>query len=103
MKHASPVRLTSSLRPSGRTLGLPLVLLLGLPGCLVMQKDHDAVVAQARTAEQQASQARAEVAALRADLEATRQRPDNALRASADSSTDMTTERQRLNALAGKI
>jgi TolA-binding protein len=68
-----------------------------------MRKEHDVVAARAASAEQQASQARAEAISLRADLEATRQRLDNALRANADSSTDLMTSKQRMNELAGKI
>src|SRR4051794_38129138 len=86
-------------------LGAPLaIFLLALPlsGCFVMKKEHDAVAAQAAAAEQQAGAARAEVVALRGDLEATRQRLDNALRANADSSSDLVTSKQRINELAGK-
>lgn len=72
-------------------------------GCLVMQKDHEAVVARAAEAEKLAEQARVEVAALRADLDATRQRLDNALRANADSSTETMSTKQRLNDLAGRL
>jgi TolA-binding protein len=43
------------------------------------------------------------VVALRADLEATRQRLDNALRANADSSSDLMTSKQRINELAGRV
>lgn len=80
-----------------------LVLALSSGGCFAMQKDHEAVAARATEAERQAGQARAEVVALRADLEATRQRLDNALRANADSSTESMTTKQRLNDLAGRL
>lgn len=73
------------------------------PGCFVMQKEHEAVAARATEAEKQAGQARAEVAAMKADLEATRQRLDNALRANADSSTESMSTKQRLNDLAGRV
>jgi TolA-binding protein len=68
-----------------------------------MQKDHEAVAARAAEADKQAAAARAEVTALRADLEATRQRLDNALRANADSSTETMSTKQRLNDLAGRL
>ncbi len=68
-----------------------------------MQKDHDAVAAKASEAEKQAGLARTEVTALRADLEATRQRLDNALRANADSSSETMSTKQRLNDLAGRV
>jgi TolA-binding protein len=81
------------------------VLALGVAstGCLVTQRDHEAVTARAEQAEKQAAAARAEVTALRADLEATRQRLDNALRANADSSLETISAKQRLNDLAGKV
>ena len=59
----------------------------------------------ARTAqvEKDAAQAHANLVALRVDLEATRQRLDNALRANADSSGDFIASKQRLNELAGRV
>jgi TolA-binding protein len=81
------------------------VVLFGLSstGCFVMQKDHEAVAARADQAEKEAAAARAEVAALRGDLEATRVRLDNALRANADSSTETMSTKQRLNDIAGRL
>lgn len=88
---------------SGRlTFGLVL-LSLSSSGCFVMQKEHEAVAARAEQAEKQAAAAHAEVMALRADLEATRQRLDNALRANADSSSETMSTKQRLNDLAGRL
>jgi TolA-binding protein len=72
-------------------------------GCFALQKDHEAVAARAEAAEKQAAEARAEVERLRSDLEATRQRLDNALRANADSSTETLSTKQRLNDLAGRV
>ena len=46
---------------------------------------------------------RAEVVAMKADLEATRTRLDNALRSNADSSSDLLTSKQRINDLAGRV
>jgi TolA-binding protein len=84
--------------------GLTLVVLgLSSSGCFVMQREHEAVAARAAEAEKQANAARTEVTALRADLEATRQRLDNALRANADSSSETMTTKQRLNDLAGRV
>src|ERR1700754_2011853 len=83
------------------------LVLLGLTcmstGCLVTQKEHEVVAARAEQAEKQAVAARAEAAALRSDLDATRQRLDNALRANADSSTETMSTKQRLNDLAGRV
>lgn len=91
------------MRKRGRfSLGLVL-LSVSSSGCFVMQKDHEAVAARAEQAEKDAAAARAEVAALRSDLEATRQRLDNALRANADSSTETMSTKQRLNDLAGRV
>lgn len=84
-----------------------LVVFLGslpaLSGCVVTQRDHDALAAKTAQVEKDAAQARAEVNAVKADLEATRQRLDNALRANADSSGDMIASKQRLNDLAGRV
>jgi TolA-binding protein len=94
-----PIMMSTSARVS-----FALALLgLSSAGCLVTQKDHEAVSARAEQAEKQAAAARAEVAMLRADLEATRQRLDNALRANADSSTETMSTKQRLNDLAGRV
>jgi TolA-binding protein len=64
--------------------------------CLATQRDHEALVA--RTAELETSQR-----ALRADLDATRERLDNALRANADNGSDLVSEKARLNQLAGRL
>ena len=77
-------------------------LLLG-SGCVVQQRDFDALSAKTDKMEKDTVQARAETAAVKADLEATRQRLDNALRANADSSGDMIASKQRLNDLAGRV
>ncbi len=71
-------------------------------GC-ASQRDHEALVARTAQVEKDAAQANANVVALRVDLEATRQRLDNALRANADSSGDFIASKQRLNELAGKV
>jgi TolA-binding protein len=80
-----------------------MLVLLAQSGCLVMQKDVDALSARTAAAEKEASEARAETSALRNDLEATRIRLDNALRANADSSTESMTSKQRMNELAGRV
>jgi TolA-binding protein len=80
-----------------------LALALASSGCLVTQQENEKVVEQAAEAQKQATAARAEVLALRADLDATRTRLDNALRANADSSTDLVSAKQRVNDLAGRI
>ena len=82
--------------------GVALVLLGCVGGC-TLQKDHEALVARVDAAEKAAQKAQAESAQLRADLDATRQRLDNALRASADSSSDLMSSKARMNDLAGKV
>ena len=73
------------------------------PACMVTQQEHEAVVARTAQMEKEVGQSRADVVAMRADLEATRQRLDNALRANADSSSDLLTSKQRINDLAGRV
>jgi TolA-binding protein len=76
--------------------------LLALPGCglFAMQRDQDATAA--RIAEMDRG-IREEFARLRAELDATRDRLDNALKASADTGSDLMSEKSRLNELAGRI
>jgi len=93
-------------RPSFPAL-LTLALGVGLgatstTGCAT-QRDHEALVAKTAQLEKDVEKSRADLAAARGDLEATRQRLDNALRASADSSTDLVASKQRVNDLAGKV
>lgn len=90
------------LRKGFRAAALGLVA-IGSTGCLVMQRDHDALAAKQADTERQLQAARAETAGVRADLEATRQRLDNALRANADSSTDVMSSKQRINDLGGRM
>jgi TolA-binding protein len=71
-------------------------------GCAT-QRDHEALIARTAQVEKDAAQANANLVALRVDLEATRARLDNALRANADSSGDFIASKQRLNELAGKV
>jgi TolA-binding protein len=80
-----------------------LLLALSLSGCVVTQRDHEALAAKEAQVEQDLQKARSELAQTRADLEATRQRLDNALRASADSSSDLLSSKQRINDLAGRV
>lgn len=92
------------LRTPLRAAPLLVTLLAGASsGCLVMQRDHDALVAKHEDTERKLQAARAETASVRADLEATRQRLDNALRANADSSTDVMSGKQRLADLGGRM
>jgi TolA-binding protein len=76
-----------------------------LPGCgfFVTQKQYDGVVDRAAALERSEAQSRAEVAALRADLQATRERLDNALKTNADNGSELFTSKQRINELAGRV
>lgn len=97
---------TAAMRtPLLTTYVLCAALVPGLSGCgvFVTADDNKVTVAKADAAEKDAQAAKAEVTALRADLEATRVRLDNALRANADSSSDLVTTKQRLNELAGRL
>jgi TolA-binding protein len=85
------------------TLLLGFVLVSGLPGCLVQQRDFDVAVAKTAQIEKDLQQSRVELEKTRADLEATRVRLDNALRASADSSSEFVSSKQRLNELVGRV
>jgi TolA-binding protein len=80
-----------------------LPALFSSTGCFVMQRDYDALSAKQADTERLVQQARTEAAAVRADLDATRQRLDNALRANADSSTDVMSSKQRINDLGGRV
>jgi len=75
---------------------------LFLPACGVfaLQTDHEADV-QRMAAMDKASHD--ELARLRAELDATRDRLDNALRANADTGSDLLTEKSRMNELAGRL
>jgi TolA-binding protein len=79
-----------------------LALAWSASGC-VNQRDHEALVGRTDKMEKDVAQSHADVASMRADLEATRQRLDNALRANADSSGDYLASKQRLNELAGRV
>lgn len=72
---------------------------LGAMGC-VTQRDHQALVAKTEELQKRYD---ADLAQMRVDLDATRQRLDNALRANADSSTDLMSSKARLNELIGRF
>lgn len=72
-------------------------------GCVVTQRDHEALAAKTAQMEKEVGLARADAQAVRSELEATRQRLDNALRASADTSGDTIASKQRINELAGRV
>jgi TolA-binding protein len=66
----------------------------------VQQKDHDVLAAKVADMDRAI---REEFARQRAELEATRERLDNALKASADTGSDLLSEKSRQNELAGRL
>lgn len=90
------------LRKALRAAALMTVVMTST-GCLVQQRDHDALSAKQAELQKQLEIARADTAHVREDLEATRQRLDNALRANADNSTDVMSSKQRMNDLGGRV
>ncbi len=85
---------------SSLAAGALLASLLCGCGVFASQRDHDALVAKNEAAEKISQ---AQVSALRSDLDATRERLDNALRANADRGSDLTSEKGKVNALTGKL
>ncbi len=87
---------------SGSVLAGVVAVAFASSGCgvLALQKDQDAL--SAKNAEREKKSA-ADIAAMRADLDATRDRLDNALRANADNGSDLMSEKARMNQLAGRV
>jgi TolA-binding protein len=79
-----------------------VVVALVLPGCGVfaLQRDHEAAMAQMAATDRATHD---EIAKLHAELDAARDRLDNALRANADTGTDVLSEKSRVNELAGRL
>jgi TolA-binding protein len=90
------------LRKGFRAAAL-LTITFASTGCLVQQRDHDALSAKQADLQKQLEIARADTAHVREDLEATRQRLDNALRANADNGADAMSGKQRMNDLGGRV
>lgn len=76
-----------------------------LSGCGVfaMQKDHETLAQKNESLEKTVEEQKQALAGLKADLDATRERLDNALRANADNGTDLMSEKARMNDLAGRL
>ena len=99
------------MRNISRTVSVGIMIVVGgssitwVSGCgvFVMQKEHDAVVARTADLEKRETAERAEVAALRADLTASRERLENALRANADNGSELFSSKQRINEVAGRL
>jgi len=86
----------------GHGAGLVVALLAMTSGCGVfsMQQDQDAMAARVAQLEKVSHD---DIARLRADLDAMRERLDNALRANADTGTDLLSEKSRMNELVGRL
>lgn len=88
------------------TRALSLLLMAALTsgcGLFVTRQDFDVVKAQAEALEKRAKDQEADQAALKAELQAVRDRLENALRASADTGSDLLSSKARINDLAGRL
>jgi TolA-binding protein len=92
--------MTRGRRSALATLLLGLGQLTAGCGVFAMQQDHDAMVARVAQLEKVSHD---DLTKLRADLDATRDRLDNALKANADTGSDVLTEKSRMNELAGRL
>jgi TolA-binding protein len=72
-------------------------------GVFATQKDYDTLATKNSQLEKSLEEERAQTVQLRTDLDATRTRLDNALRANADNGSDLMTSKARINDLAGKV
>jgi len=85
---------------------LPAFLVCGVfvSGCGVfaMQKDFDALKAQNDVLAKQVQTDESDIAAVKTDLQGTRDRLENALRANADTGSDLLSSKARINDLAGR-
>lgn len=72
-------------------------------GTFVLKQDYDALAEKSARMEKDLAATRAEMTALRADLAASRERMENALRANAENGSEVFSSKQRLNELAGRL
>ncbi|MEO8796788.1 MAG: hypothetical protein ABI551_02795 [Polyangiaceae bacterium] len=88
-----------------KTFGSALVVLAFLPGCGVFatQKSQDALEAKNDALEKTVKTQEQAMQTIKSDLQAERDRLDNALRANADRGTDILGTQSRMNALAGRM
>jgi TolA-binding protein len=88
-----------------RTFAPALVIFALLPGCGVFatQKSQDELTAKNEALEKTVKTQEQEMQTLKSDLQAERDRLDNALRANADRGTDILGTQARVNALAGRM
>ena len=82
-----------------------VLLALSVSGCGVFATATEGrnLAARDDALEKTVEEQKQTIAKLQADLDATRERLDNALRANADNGSDLMSEKARMNALAGKM
>ena len=93
---------TSRFAEAARVVAVAAVA-FAASGCFTLQRDHEALAANNDALEKTVDTQKQELAAVKADIDATRQRLDNALRANADTGNDVMGEKARLNALVGRM
>ena len=96
------MKVSHSCRSMGFTT---LVFALALPGCGVfaMQRDQETLATKVTAHDESVAAVRKDLDALKAEVEGTVARVDQALKANADRGADFMTERARLNELAGRL
>jgi TolA-binding protein len=86
----------------GPALALMTALLASGCGTFAMQKDYDTLKAQNDALAKRVQADEADLAAMKGDLQGTRDRLENALRANADTGSDLLSSKARINDLAGR-
>jgi TolA-binding protein len=88
--------------PAGAVLALSCLACWGLSGCgyFALQKDQEDTSARIMALEKNNHE---EIARLHGELDGTRERLENALRANADTGSDLVSEKSRMNELAGRL
>ena len=81
---------------------LAIALALSAGGCFAPLKEFQQLKTQNDSLAKQVQQQNTDLAAMKADLQATRDRLENALRANADTGSDVLGTKARLNELAGR-
>jgi len=72
-------------------------------GVFATYKEHNALAAKNDELGREVEKQKAEIVQLRGDLQATRDRLDNALRVNADNGSDLMSEKARVNQIAGRF
>jgi len=90
---------------AGARAALLALVAVASSGCGVFAtyKEHNTLAAKNDALAREVEREKQEVAQLRADLQATRDRLDNALRANADNGSDLMSEKARVSQMAGRF